>query len=391
MLDKSSFGMILEDWNYWASPPPKTILRKVLKETITIQPDLVFVVQGVRRSGKSTLLAQIMGSLRLDPADCLFVNLEDPRFSEDLDYRLLDQIVVLFEERRQETRQRFFFLDEIQNVQGWEKWLHSRTERPTKNRFIITGSNAALLSGRLSTALTGRHTTLELFPFDFEEFQQARPGGSLEDHLNEGGFPRVLTYENPENLLREYFTDIIERDVRRHVTVRSSLALVQLVKAVFESTGSEVSQRSLAGMLGVTADTIGAYLDACEAAYILLRCPFFTFSERQRTARNRKYYPIDLGLRNAVVTRTGLDKGKRLEAAVFLHLRTKHRQVCYWRKNGEVDFITADRSGITPYQVSWDGPKRRHEEALKEFYAEFPQANPVRFVTRDNAEEFLKG
>lgn len=391
MLDKLTLQLILEDWNYWKSPPPKAIPRKVLSASVKLQPDLVFVVQGVRRCGKSTLLTQMMKSLDLNPQDCTFVNLEDPRFSEDLHYRLLDQIVAFSEERRPEAGQRVFFLDEIQNVQNWEKWLHSKTERPGNNCFVITGSNASLLSGDLSSALTGRHTTLELFPFDFQEFLFARPASSFEDYLNQGGFPRTLTYENPEALLREYFTDIIERDVRRHVSVRSTLSLVQLVKAVFESTGSEVSQRSLAGLLGVTADTVGTYLDACESAYILLRCPYFTFSERQRTARNRKYYPIDLGLRNATVTKTGLDKGKKLEAAIFLHLRRKRGEVCYWRNNGEVDLVTADESGITPYQISWEGIKPRHEEALKEFYAAFPQANPAAFVTRNNVESFLKG
>lgn len=390
MLDKSTLRSILEDWNYWQSPPPNTIPRRVLTGSIKLQPDLVFVVQGVRRCGKSTLLAQMMKSLDLDPADCTFVNLEDPRFSGDLNDKLLDQIVAFTEERRPQAPRRVFFLDEIQNVQNWEKWLHSKTERPKNNCFVITGSNASLLSGELSSALTGRHTTLELFPFDFEEFLLARPSGSFEDYLSQGGFPRALTYESPEALLREYFTDIIERDVRRHVSVRSTLSLIQLVKAVFESTGSEVSQRSLAGLLGVTADTVGSYLDACESVYILLRCSYFTFSERQRTARNRKYYPIDLGLRNATVAKTGLDKGKKLEAAVFLHLRKRRGEVCYWRNNGEVDLITVDESGITPYQVSWEGIKPRHEAALKEFYTSFPQAKPAVFVTRGNVETFLK-
>lgn len=390
MLDKSALNQILQDWNYWGNPPPVTIPRKILKESIQLETDLVFVLQGVRRSGKSTLLAQIMSSLKLNPVDCTFVNFEDPRLSEELNYKLLDQIVAFSEERRPDSKRRFFFFDEIQNVNQWQKWLHVKTEKPARNCFVITGSNAALLSGELSSTLTGRHTTLELFPFDFEEFQLARPNDSLEDYLNQGGFPRVLSHEKPDALLREYFSDIIERDVRRHVSVRSTLSLVQLVKAVFESTGSEVSQRSLAGMLGVTADTIGTYLDACESAYILLRCPYFTFSERQRTARNRKYYPIDLGLRQAVVTKTGMDKGKKLETVVFHHLRKKNEQVFYWRKQGEVDLVVMNKEGITPYQISWDGPKKRHEDALKEFYGEFSEANPAVFISRDNVETFLK-
>ncbi len=389
MLDKSSLTTILPDWNYWQHPVPSSIPREALASVLKLSPDLVLVIQGVRRCGKSTLLAQLMTTLRLDPQDCIFINFEDPRLSDHLDYHLLDQIVAFNKERRPHASAHFFFLDEIQNVSEWEKWLHMKTERPSKDCFVITGSNASLLSGDLASRLTGRHRTLELFPFDFKEFRKARPESPMEEYLQQGGFPRVLTDPDPAGLLREYFIDIIERDVRRHVSVRSTLSLMQMAKAVFESTGLELSQRSLAGLLGVTADTVGTYLDACEAAYLLLPCRYFTYSERQRTARNRKYYPIDLGLRNAVVTKTGLDKGKGLETLVFHHLRKKHREVFYWRQQGEVDFVTMDEAGIIPYQVSWGEEKIRHEKALEEFFKTFPQAKPAVMITADNIEELL--
>jgi predicted AAA+ superfamily ATPase len=230
---------------------------------------------------------------------------------------------------------------------------------------------------------------MELFPFDFNEYLLARPNGDVFDYLKDGGFPRALSYHDPEILLREYFTDIIERDVRRHVAVRSASVLTRLAKSVFESMGSEVSQRSLAGMLGVTADTIGTYLSACESAYLILACPYFTFSERQRTARHRKFYPVDLGLRAAIATRTGSDVGKNLEGAVFLHLRRRHSEVFYWRGQGEVDFVVQDRNGITPYQVSLGGLKPRHERALDEFRKKFPQTNPPVIVSEKNIRDFL--
>jgi predicted AAA+ superfamily ATPase len=99
-----------------------------------------------------------------------------------------------------------------------------KTAHPTNVRYIVTGSNAALLSGDLSTALTGRHLTVEFFPFAYEEFQVVRQG-NLESHLSIGGFPRALTFTPPTQLLREYFADIVEKDVRRHVAVRDNLNL----------------------------------------------------------------------------------------------------------------------------------------------------------------------
>lgn len=389
MLSKSSIDLILSEWSYWRQSPPASIPRRALHSITALQNDLVLVIQGVRRCGKSTLMAQIMTTLQLNPLDCTFVNFEDPRLSDALDFQLLDAIRHSAHQRRPKAKRHYFFLDEIQNVAGWQKWLHTKSERPGADYFVITGSNAALLSGDLATALTGRHTTVELFPFDWTEFRAAKPTATLTDFLQQGGFPRALSYEHPAALLREYCTDIIERDVRRHVATRSPQTLVQLVKTVLESTGAETSLRKLAAQLGSSADTVGTYLDACAAAYLLLPCPYFTFSERQRTARHRKYYAVDSGLRHALITRTGQDLGKDLEAAVFLHLRRHYRQVGYWKQRGEVDFVVSDTNGITPIQVSWGGKKPRHDAALQEFFTEFPQANSAICISAENAATHL--
>ena len=389
MLEESALKNILADWSYWDRPIPVNIPRKVLQGSLPLESDLVLVIQGVRRCGKSTLLAQIVQEKGLNPHDCYFINFEDPRLSHCLNYELLQQIVE-FASARSKGRCYFFF-DEIQNVENWEKWLHTQLELSRDNVFIVTGSNSSLLSGDLATALTGRHITRELYPFDYPEFCLAKPEASFEDFLLLGGFPRAMTYPQPGELLREYFTDIIERDVRRHVSVRSSLTLVQLITSVFESLSAETSQRKLASVLGIAADTAGVYLNAAQNAYILLGCPFFALSERKRSVRNCKYYPVDLGLRNSVVAKLSHDAGKGLETVVFHYLCRKKGDTFFWAKNGEVDFVHVDGSRITPYQVSWDGMKPRHETALKEFYEVYPSAEKAIVVSRDNIEELLVG
>ncbi len=388
MLDNLKLEQIIKEWSYWDKEPPPSIPRRILETSIPLHPDIVLVIQGVRRCGKSTLLTQMMTQKKLSSSACIFVNFEDPRLAADLNTDLLDQIVSL---SKKISRQNMytFFLDEIQNVAGWEKWLHKKVERPSNEIYVITGSNASLLSGELSTALTGRHLTLELFPFDYHEFKALKGKTSLESYLNEGGFPRTLIFEKPQELLREYFTDIIERDVRRHISVRSTLTLTQLIKAVFEATGSEVSQRGLAKIIDVTADTVKSYLDAATAAYLLLPCPYFTFSEKQSVARNKKYYPIDLGLRRAVITKTGQDRGKELETVVFHHLKKKYRNVFYWRGQGEIDFIVLKDNHIVPYQVSWDASQQRHFQVYEEFGKLYPKALSPIIITHDNIEAFL--
>ncbi|NQW45680.1 MAG: ATP-binding protein [Deltaproteobacteria bacterium] len=388
MLEKSILNQVVKDWSYWEKAPPKTLQRGILKDLTPLHDDLVLAITGVRRCGKSTLLAQVMQSQQLDPKRCYFLNFEDPRLSEHLSFELLEETVNLAHEVFP-SGPHYFFFDEIQNIKNWQKWLHQKLAKPQKDFFIITGSNSSLLSGELGSKLTGRHLSIELFPFDYVEYKTFKPRAKLEDYLEYGGFPKVLSFENPQMLLREYFTDIIERDIKNRIAIRSALALNQLVKTVFEATGSETSQRNLANVLKISIGTVGSYLDACESAYIIQSCPYFTFSEKQRLARHKKYYPIDLGLRAAVITRTGLDLGKKLEAAVFLCLRKKYREVYYWREKNEVDFVVPTPEGIIPYQVTWDKTKERHEKGFREFKEAFPDSLPGVVITRNNAEDIL--
>jgi hypothetical protein len=113
----------------------------------------------------------------------------------------------------------------------------------------------------------------------------------------------------------------------------------------------------------------------------LFACPYFTFSARKRASRNRKYYPIDTGLRRVVVTRGGADRGKSLECATYLALRRRYGELFYWRGDGEVDFVVRVNGRIVPVQVTWVEPLDRHHAALERFYERHPQADEAVFVT----------
>ena len=381
-MDEERLLEISEYWSYWDGRMPKTVPRRVTLPK-RLSDSLVIVVQGVRRSGKSTLLAQLIERYRLNPKHCAFLNFEDPRLGARLDFSLLETWVAAFRRLHPRLKNAYFFLDEIQSVDGWEKWLRMQLERPRGNHFVVTGSNAHLLSGELSTVLTGRHHTVELFPFDLNEFRQFRGKTTLEDYLTAGGFPEPLSYEDGDRLLLQYFTDIIERDVRENVGARSVTALKQVVQMAFESAGAELSLRRLAGAAGIAVETAASYLSACEAAYLVFSVPYFAFSQRKRAGRNQKYYPVDTGLRRMTVTRTGSDRGKMLECAVYLELRRRGLRPSYWRGKGEVDFVVDTPRGIVPIQVSWEEPTVRHQKALDEFYEAFPQALESIFVGPD--------
>ncbi len=375
---------ILDNLSFEEANDDLEIEREVLKK-IDLRKDLITTIQGVRRSGKSILMKQIIQHYSIH-AESIYINFEDPTFSDLLDYKLLDQIVEYHEET--ERKNYYYFFDEIQNVKNWEKWLHIQVAKK-KRYFIISGSNSKLLAGKLGTSLTGRHLSTEIFPFSFNEFRKFTYK-SLKDYLREGGFPLALSVDHPKSLLKEYFSDIIERDVKRQVAARSSRTLMQLAKAIFESAGSEVSLRKLASIFETTADTVKIYIEAFESCYLILSCPYFTYSERKSLVRPKKYYPIDNGLREAIITKSGNDEGKRFEIFIFHILRRQHSEVFYWRGKKEIDFVIEKEEGIQPIQVSIDAVKSRHTEAAEEFAKEYPKALPCFYVTMNNLEEFYK-
>jgi predicted AAA+ superfamily ATPase len=376
-MDSAELLAIAASWSHWTAPPRPSVRRRV-RLPAELRPDLALVVQGVRRCGKSTLLAQLVQRYSLDPQRCVFVNFEDPRLAAQLDHTVLQALVTAFEAERKGPV--WYFFDEIQRVDGWQRWLRSQLDRPGDRRFIVTGSNAHLLSGELASTLTGRHHRVELFPFSFDEFRELRPDASLSDYLASGGFPAPATSPDGERLLRSYFNDIVERDVRERVGARSTQPLRHLVQMLYESAGSELSVRRIAAALGIAADTASLYLDAVENAYLAFACPWFAWSAKKQAGRNKKYYPIDHGLRRIAVVAGGGDRGKNLECATFVLLRQRCARVCYWRDRGEVDFVVEDRGKVTPVQVGLEGPQERHQRALDEFYAQHPHAEEAVFV-----------
>jgi predicted AAA+ superfamily ATPase len=390
MLSEQELLDILESWSFWGGDAPQEKINRNIRLPKKLSDDLVLIIQGVRRGGKSTLLTQLPRHYQLDLEHCYYCNFEDPRLMNELNHELLSAIVKLARKKIPAKQACYFFFDEIQHVLAWEKWLHTQLERPKNNYFVVTGSNSFLLSGEYGTALTGRHVSLELFPFSYQEYLEVFPKKKIDSYLVSGGFPRPLTHEAPEKLLQEYFNDIVLRDVLRRVSARSPDPIKQVAKMAFDTCGSQLSYRKIAAVTQLSVDTVQLYLQACEEAYLLFSCPFFAFSEKKRSSRHKKFYPIDPGLRAAITTNATPDLGKSLETCVFLRLKQTVEDVYFWEAphGGEVDFVTVEGQVITPYQVTWNEKQPRHEKALEAFYEAFPQANEAVFVTRENARDY---
>lgn len=170
-MEKLEILEVLNDWNYWNRDLPKTISRDYYDKKINsfIKNDEIVVLKGIRRCGKSTLLVnqiKILCDEGIDKNDILFVNLEDPRFTNCLNVELLSKIKDVYLEYLNPSKKPYIFLDEIQNIQDWEKWVNKEYELKLSN-IVITGSNSSMLSKEIATSLSGRYLSVEVFSTKF--------------------------------------------------------------------------------------------------------------------------------------------------------------------------------------------------------------------------------
>jgi predicted AAA+ superfamily ATPase len=378
---------------WWSGKPFKAGIRRE-KYFTKIQKYLgtgeIVVLTGVRRSGKTTLLFQIIDDLicnrQVDPRSILFVNCDEPEIT-----RLEDPLETLLETYRRDVYggdAAYLILDEIQTIEGWERWVKSLYDRK-QFTLVISGSTSYLLDSNLSTLIAGRYLPVHVYPLDFAEYvafsgedlphdpvtlaaAKYRLLHLLGEYLREGGFPQVVLQDDEmirRDQLRAYYDSIVYRDIVRVNDVRNQKALGDLLVYCMTNVTSLYSYRNLQEVLGIDFKTIKEYLYYAEKAKILFEVQYFSYSLKTQSRNNKKIYCIDNGLRNAVSFRFSEDEGRLAENLVFIELKKQGREVYYWKKQGEVDFVVKhpDRS-LSAINVSYtDLLPAREEKALLAF------------------------
>lgn len=308
-----------------------------------------FIVTGVRRCGKSTLLQQINHRLA-QPS--IYINFEDPRLTafELNDFNRLHEIA----EKNSVT---FWFFDEIQIIDQWESFIRFRLDEGY--RIFISGSNATMLSKELGTKLTGRHISKELFPFSYQEFLQftKQPAGasSAETYITGGGFPEYLKTGLPD-VLMQLFNDIIIRDIALRYHIKHVGILQQLAVWLVSNCGKLISGNSLRKLFKIgSSSSVMEYLSYLNDAYLLFYVPRFSYSGKVQMVNPKKVYCIDNGfiIHNSVSFSP--DKGRLLENLVFLHLRRATKEIFYFSEKHECDFVVFQQKKLEGiYQVCWE-------------------------------------
>lgn len=362
------------------------IEREMLNK-IELEVPFAIVLSGVRRCGKSTLLRQIIKNVK----NFYYFNFDDPRASnfEVSDFQRLDEV---FHEEHGDCD--YYFFDEMQNVQKWELFIRVMLDK--NKHFVITGSNASLLSKELGTRLTGRHLRYELFPFSFNEFlklTKRKPGiESFQEYFIKGGFPEFLKLERTE-ILQELFNDIVIRDISTRHKIRNIKLLKEIALYLITNTGNKFSYNSLKKMFKLgSVNSVISFVSYFEDSYMLFTISKFDYSLKKQIVNPKKCYSIDNGFSNINSASFSEDKGRTLENIVFLNLRRKYKDIFYFQMENECDFVIKERAKITQaIQVCYDltdENKDRELDGLLKALSEFKLTEGL--ILTYNQEDELK-
>lgn len=395
-MDKNLIKQIILDQRATFERGGNFVIRVVPDNFIVSKK--IAVISGIRRSGKSTLLKQISGKLNTYG----YLNFEDERML-DFTYRDFNPLYEIFLELYGD--QKNYLFDEIQNIRGWEKFVRRLFEDGKK--IFVTGSNAKLLSSELATTLSGRYIKRELYPFNFKEFldfkkflfkkyydtkERAALIRYLNEYLEQGGFPEIVTGGNKKEL-EQLYQDILVKDLLVRFKIRETKAFREVALFLLSNISSPVSFGSIRNLLGIkSATTVKNYIDFFEEAYLFFSVYKFDYSIRKQIINDRKIYCVDTGLFNAVAFKFSKNSGKSLENAVFIELKRRGKEIYYHKDKNECDFILRENSRIIELiQVTYDigDPKTRQREiaGLLEA-AKTYKINKASIITLNQEESF---
>ena len=339
----------------------------IVPRNITLFPELNQVLTGLRRAGKSTLLYSMVKQLIANGVEwdrIIYINFEDERLAEMTSADLTD---ILSVQSEMSSQRGYFFFDEIQNIEGWEKFARRMADR--HESVQITGSNAKMLSREIQTTLGGRYLEKHIWPYSFDEYLNAcrishsesdlsetvaygRIRAKANAYLEEGGFPEALRYPSKREYISSIYQKILLGDIVTRNNLRNSNAIALLIKKISETVMREVSYNKLYGSLKaigirISRDSIIDYVGYITDAYLLFKIHnyFAAFAERETTP---KYYFADNGILNLFLTDK---KNALIENAVAIWMKQQYGEDVWYLKSSatgiDIDFyIPAENAAI---------------------------------------------
>lgn len=339
MIRQEEVGLVIDSQRDTFLKQSSGFSRDALSE-IPIVNSFASIITGIRRCGKSTLLLQL---LCRDYQNAIYLNFDDIRLSS-FDVNDFIRLHKEIECRKIDV----LFFDEIQVVYGWEKYISQLLREGYK--VFITGSNASMLSVELGTHLTGRHLSMELFPFSYSEFIRFKgltnDENAVIEYLKRGGIPEYIKSE-VSNVLNSLVDDILMRDIAVRHSVRDISSLRQLTAFLISNIANLISANKLVGMFDIKSPaTFLEYFSFLKDSYLLEFMPIFSHSLKVQARNPKKVYVMDMGIYTETAVCTSDNTGRRFENLVFLHMRRKYKHLFYHKDKGECDFIAMEKNVV---------------------------------------------
>lgn len=362
---------------------------------------VIKVVTGIRRCGKSTLLLQYQEWLKasgVSDEQIVTINFEELEYEELQDYK---KLYAYLKDRLCKGKMTYIFLDEIQKVSAFEKVVDSLYVKPQVDLYV-TGSNAYMLSGDLATLLTGRYVEIKMLPLSFYEFLEITGSGQeqgLSEYMRDGGLPYVAvmdrTPEKVDTYLEGIYNTVIVKDIEDRQARKESdsdkrkindiLLLKTIARYLASIVGNPVSIRSITDYFisngrKISPNTVSDYVEALTESFIFYPAERFDIIGKQLLKANRKMYIVDLGLRNHILPRRQYDLGFSLENIVYFELLRRGYRVMIGKVGStEVDFVAEKQGAYTYFQVTADMTAQETFER---------EMKPLRRI-RDNYEKIV--
>ena len=361
------------------------IRKKYLNQLIDGKDlNLIKVIYGVCGCGKSILLLQYKDYLlanNVKEEDIIYMNFESAEWYDINDYRSLYEYI---KSKVTNKNKKYILLDEVQNVEKWEKAVNSLLV-DINSDIYITGSNAYLLSSELTTLLAGRVLTIKMYPISFQEFIQLYPFENNEDkyekfdkYLKYGGMPMIVNMHDNENLITNYLNDlkdvVLKKDVINRNNIKDVVFLDNLIKYMASVIGCLATPNAIAEFMKkngskISNETVDNYLKMLENAYFIYRVPRFELKGKQLLKTQGKYYFIDNGLKNIINGISSYDSGSSYENLIYIELLRRGYEVYVGQYNDiEIDFIAIKPNERVYYQVSRSIMDEKVEEREKNHY-----------------------
>ena len=329
--------------------------------------NLIKVVTGIRRCGKSTLFElyiEYLKEMKIDDKHIISINLE----SIDYDFKNYRELYNYVMSKIKDNKKYYVFLDEVQNIEEFQKAVDSLYIKDNIDIYI-TGSNAFLLSGELATLLTGRYVEIKMLPLSFKEYILAYENNNnyqslFLEYMKNGGMPGILSISDLDNndintYLDGIFSTVVVKDIMARNKIVNKTLLENIIKFIFDSIGSTISTKKISDTLtskGISTSnhTVENYIRAFVESYLIYKAERFDVKGKNLLVRDYKYYIVDTGLRSYLLgKKADSDMGHILENIVYLELLRRGYKVYVGKvDNNEIDFVAENRDGIKYFQVA---------------------------------------